>query len=159
MARKHKEKRTKHLRVPVTAQEDSIIKLHARPSGLSCAEFMRRLSLGYQIKSALDHAKIKELSHINADLGRVAGLLKMLLTNEERFSDAGLTDAKVQALVDEIASLKELAESTEKLAAKDAELQAQKAAALDRIESHIKESVPIQADETPYLASKGVIWN
>lgn len=108
MARNKREKRIKHLRVPVTAEEDSLIKLHAQRSGLSAAEFMRRLSLGYQVKSTIDHAKVKELSHINADLGRVAGLLKMLLTNEERFSAGGLTDVKVQALVDEIAGIKDL---------------------------------------------------
>lgn len=76
----------RHLRVPVLPSEESAIKGHAKNAGLSVAEYLRRLGMGYQLKSILDEEHIHTLAKINADLGRLGGLLKLWLTNDERLS-------------------------------------------------------------------------
>lgn len=77
-------KHGRHLRVPVLPDEENEIKANAVNAGLTTAEYLRRLGLGYQIHSALDKQHIIELSKINADLGRLGGLIKLWLTNDER---------------------------------------------------------------------------
>jgi len=75
-----------HLRVPVLPSEESEIKTNAEKAGLSVAEYLRRLGMGYQIGSVLDQEHIHTIAKINADLGRLGGLLKLWLTNDERLS-------------------------------------------------------------------------
>ncbi|CAM4497602.1 MAG: hypothetical protein LEGION0403_FIIPPAGN_02524 [Legionella sp.] len=79
-------KHGKHLRVPVLLSEESEIKNNAQRAGLSVAEYLRRLGLGYHIDSVIDQENIQTLAKINADLGRLGGLLKLWLTNDERLS-------------------------------------------------------------------------
>jgi len=73
-----------HLRVPVLPEEEVIIKHLASNSGLSVASYLRNVGMGYEVKSVLDLQQIKGLAQINADLGRLGGLLKLWLTNDEK---------------------------------------------------------------------------
>lgn len=82
LSRKH----VRRLRIPVHPEEEHIIKENAAQAGLATAVYLRRLALGYEIKSAIDQQHIIELSKINADLGRLGGLLKLWLTNDERLA-------------------------------------------------------------------------
>lgn len=82
----HTRKHGRHLRVPVLSSEESEIKNNALKAGLSVAEYLRRLGLGFQIGSVIDQENIQTLAKINADLGRLGGLLKLWLTNDERLS-------------------------------------------------------------------------
>lgn len=77
-------KHGRHLRVPVLPEEEAQIKANATNAGLTTAEYLRRVGLGYQCHNAIDKQHIIELSKINADLGRLGGLLKLWLTNDER---------------------------------------------------------------------------
>ncbi len=77
-------KNGRHLRVPVLPEEEQEIKENAAKAGLTIAEYLRRLGLGYEIHGVIDKLHIIELSKINADLGRLGGLLKLWLTNDER---------------------------------------------------------------------------
>lgn len=79
-------KNGRHLRVPVLLNEETEIKANASSAGLTIAEYLRRLGLGYQIRGLIDKQHILELSKINADLGRLGGLLKLWLTNDERLA-------------------------------------------------------------------------
>ena len=79
-------KHGRHLRVPVLPDEESKIKSNAANVGLSISEYLRRLGLGYSIQSVVDKNYILELAKINGDLGRLGGLLKLWLTNDERVS-------------------------------------------------------------------------
>lgn len=74
----------KHLRVPVLLEEENKIKENATHLGLSVAEYLRRISLAYSVQSVIDKNHILTLAKINADLGRLGGLLKLWLTNDER---------------------------------------------------------------------------
>lgn len=82
LTRKH----GKHLRVPVLPSEESTIKQNALNAGLTIAEYLRRLGLSQPIPSKIDKNHIIELSKVNADLGRLGGLLKMWLSNDERLA-------------------------------------------------------------------------
>lgn len=80
-------KGVKRLRVPVHMDEEQQIKANAAKTGLSLAEYLRRLGLGFEPRSLLDEQHILTLAQINADLGRLGGLLKLWLTNEARWEE------------------------------------------------------------------------
>lgn len=77
-------KNGRHLRVPVLPDEEMRIKANAACAGLSVAEYLRRVSLGYQIQSVLDKDYVLTLAKINADMGRLGGLLKWWLIQDKR---------------------------------------------------------------------------
>ncbi|WP_207896439.1 conjugal transfer transcriptional regulator TraJ [Nitrosomonas sp. Nm84] len=81
---KAKRKYKLHLRVPVEAEEGEVIKDQAEKCGLSAAEYLRRLGLGYEPTSIVDNQKVNELAKINGDLGRLGGLLKLWLSDDRR---------------------------------------------------------------------------
>jgi hypothetical protein len=72
------------LRVPVLQAEEALIKANAGLTGLSVAAFLRQLGMGYEVRGVLDSRAVLELSQINSDLGRLAGLLKLWLADDER---------------------------------------------------------------------------
>jgi hypothetical protein len=77
-------KNGRHLRVPVLPSEEIQIKSNAATAGLSIAEYLRRVSLGYQIQSNVDKDHVLQLAKVNGDLGRLGGLLKLWLTQDKR---------------------------------------------------------------------------
>lgn len=79
----------KHLRVPVLLSEEKIIKANAAKASLTVAEYLRRLSLGYVIKGTLDSECVLQLAKVNADQGRLGGLLKLWLTDDTKLAACG----------------------------------------------------------------------
>lgn len=79
ITRKHR-----HLRVPVLPEEAQAIKAQAQSAGLPVAAYLRNVGLGVSVTSVLDYERIDDLARVNADLGRLGGLLKLWLTNDER---------------------------------------------------------------------------
>ncbi len=77
-------KRSHHLRVPVFDDERKAIESQAARAGMSIAGYLREVGQGYQIKGVVDYEQVRELARINGDLGRLGGLLKLWLTNDER---------------------------------------------------------------------------
>jgi hypothetical protein len=59
----------------------------AGAAGLSLSAYLRKVGMGYEIRSVLDQQWIIELARINADQGRLGGLLKLWLTNDEKLAD------------------------------------------------------------------------
>ena len=98
--KKTKQKPHRHLRVPVSPNEETSIKTNAAKTGLTIAEYLRRLGLGLDIKSIIDQQQVIELAKINADLGRLGGLLKLWLTNDERL--AHLDSTTIMTLLERI---------------------------------------------------------
>lgn len=80
----HVTRKQRHLRVPVLPEEALAIKTQAQAVGLPVAAYLRNVGLGVEVKSVLDYQRIDELAKINGDLGRLGGLLKLWLTNDER---------------------------------------------------------------------------
>ncbi len=77
-------RRDKCLRVPVLPEEEMMIKAKASEAGLTIAEYLRNLGLGYSVPSVIDNRQVDALLKINADLGRLGGLIKLWLTNDRR---------------------------------------------------------------------------
>ncbi len=77
-------KRDKRLRVPVLPEEEIMIKAKANEAGLTIAEYLRNLGMGYSVPSVIDNRQVDALLKINADLGRLGGLIKLWLTNDRR---------------------------------------------------------------------------
>ena len=94
-------RKARHLRVPVLPAEEAQIKRLAAAAGLPVAAYLRRVGLGYRLPGILDHRRVEELARINGDLGRLGGLLKLWLTNDERTAAFG--DATIRAVLAKIA--------------------------------------------------------
>lgn len=74
-----KQKRSARLQSYVTPAELSSIVESSERAGLSLSEFIRRVCLGARIESREDQQARRELLKVNADLGRLGGLLKQSL--------------------------------------------------------------------------------
>ena len=83
-------KHGKHLRVPVLPDEETLIKENAARASLTVAEYLRRLSLGHVIKGTIDSENVLKLVKINADQGRLGGLLKLWLTDDPKLALANI---------------------------------------------------------------------
>lgn len=98
-------KNGRHLRVPVLHTEEIQIKTNAANAGLSVAEYLRRISLGYHLQSVIDKDHIIQLAKINADMGRLGGLLKLWLTQDKRVAQFDRTT--IILLLNKIKTLQE----------------------------------------------------
>ena len=72
------------LKVYCLPDEKKQIKRQADAAGLSVAAYLRNVGLGYEIHGILDYRCVDDLARANGDLGRLGGLLKLWLTNDER---------------------------------------------------------------------------
>lgn len=72
-------KRTCILKSYVTAEEFALIMEFSNRAGLTLSEFTRRVCLGCRVESREDQQARRELLKVNADLGRLGGLLKQSL--------------------------------------------------------------------------------
>jgi hypothetical protein len=89
-----------HLRVPVLPEEKELITRQAQAANLPVAAYLRTIGMGYEVRGVLDHRRVEELIRINGDLGRLGGLLKLWLTNDERTAAFG--ESTVRALLGKI---------------------------------------------------------
>ena len=95
------EKRGKSaIRVYCTLDERRTIKSNAGKYKKSLSQYLRTLGMGMVFTHSVDNVEqVKTLARINADLGRLGGLLKALLTNDERLR--GYSGAEIAALTRE----------------------------------------------------------
>ncbi|AWK88598.1 plasmid mobilization protein [Azospirillum thermophilum] len=73
--------RQRPLKVWVNEAERVRIEAQAKATGLSVSGYLRSVGLGYQPRSVLDLEAVERLAKVNADLGRLGGLLKLWLTD------------------------------------------------------------------------------
>jgi len=95
-------KETTPINVWVTPGEKAQIDALARQTGHSMSSLLRCLGMGHQPPSILDSKMILELAKINGDQGRLGGLLKMWLTNDERF--AGFDGVQMRRTIEVVLS-------------------------------------------------------
>lgn len=86
MSEKPTRKGSTNIRVCVTPDEKKEIEFNAKNVGLSTSAYLRNIGLGLSVRGVLDQKAVIELSKVNGDLGRLGGLLKMWLTNDERLA-------------------------------------------------------------------------
>lgn len=79
-----KRKLPKAIKVYVSEEEYQQLSILASSVGLSQSAYLRLLGLGYKPASVFDGEAVKTLAKINADQGRLGGLIKMWLSNDER---------------------------------------------------------------------------
>jgi hypothetical protein len=104
MKKKPSRQRVKQLHVPVLPSEAIEIKINAANCSMSVAAYLRELGLNHKPKTTLDAKAVLELAKVNGDLGRLGGLLKMWLTNDERLVALGKEQVvpKIHSLLEEI---------------------------------------------------------
>lgn len=88
------------IKVYCLPEEKAQISQNAEASGLSLSAFLLRVGAGYEVRTVLDYQRIEELARINGDLGRLGGLLKLWLTNDERLR--AVRAEELHALLDKI---------------------------------------------------------
>lgn len=83
------QKATRRSRPPIKVycldEERAAIEANAMAAGLSTSALLRRVGAGHVVQNRIDTRQVRELAKLGADMGRVGGLLKAMLTNEERF--------------------------------------------------------------------------
>ena len=101
-------RRSQLIKTYLTQDEFGQIMASANMARLSLSEFMRRVALGTRIKSKTDIAAHRELIRVHGDLGRLGGLLKQAITDNNHMT--------INALLRQIDKLqKELKEKIDKL--------------------------------------------
>lgn len=100
MSDSEKRKRHRILKVRVTETEEAAIKENANMCSLPVSGYLRNLGLSYSPSSTLDADHVLSLAKVNGDQGRLGGLLKMWLTNDERLSPE--FERKIESLLIEI---------------------------------------------------------
>lgn len=74
--------RAKPIKVFVTDDERAEIARLAASANLSLSAYLRAAGLNQRVRSIMDIQAVAELSKVNGDLGRVAGLLKLWLAEK-----------------------------------------------------------------------------
>jgi hypothetical protein len=88
------------IKVYCLPEERRQIEANANAAGLSLSRYLLNVGIGYQIRGIVDHKQVEELARINGDLGRLGGLLKLWLTDDERAAQFG--KATIRAVLSRI---------------------------------------------------------
>jgi hypothetical protein len=91
--------RQKPLRVYVSEEERRQIEATAEACQQAPSAYLRSLGMGYKPKSAFDREAIEALAKLNADQGRLGGLLKLWLSEKP---GEGASVKNVRALLEQI---------------------------------------------------------
>ncbi len=95
--------RVNHLQVIVTDAERAEIKARAAAASLSVSAYLRAAGMGATFRSAAaNHEQVAALAKVNADQGRLGGLLKLWLSERQ---GQGASARDVRALLDRIGEL------------------------------------------------------
>ena len=104
-----KRKRNKITMVRLAEEEQEHLKQVASECSLSVPAYLRNLGLGYFPKSTLDNQILLEVLKLRGDMGKVGGLLKMWLSNEEKTELS--QQLKISELINELNQLSEEAKA------------------------------------------------
>jgi hypothetical protein len=75
------------IKVRVLPDEKAKIEALAASVGESASSYLRLVGMGHQPRSMIDREQARELVRINGDLGRLGGLLKLWLTDDEKLDE------------------------------------------------------------------------
>lgn len=74
---------TERLWIRLSPEQKKTLEQKATESGLSVSDYLRKSGCEQEIKSKLDHVAIEKILLVNADLGRMGGLLKLWLSHPD----------------------------------------------------------------------------
>jgi hypothetical protein len=95
-------KRKAALRAWVTPEERAEIEARAEAAGLSLSAYLRVLGLGHEPRSMLDQDAVLTLAKVNADQGRLGGLLKLWLSEKPQQGASTMEVRRVLRQVEEL---------------------------------------------------------
>jgi Trp operon repressor len=72
---------------------------------MSVSTYILNVTLGYGVRGVQDHRYVADLIRICGDQGRLAGLFKLWLTNDERVAMVG--EARLRAVLEMIETTRE----------------------------------------------------
>ena len=87
--------------------ERAQLQAKAMAAGMSASNFILQTGLGFGVRSVQDHRHVEDLIRVSGDLGRLGGLFKLWLTNDERSATVGESTiravlGKIEATQDEL---------------------------------------------------------
>jgi hypothetical protein len=87
--------------------ERTQLQANATAARMSMSNYMLRVGLGYGVRGVQDHRYVADLIRVSGNLGRLDGLFKLWLTNEERTAMVGKSRlravlGKIEATQDEL---------------------------------------------------------
>ena len=94
--------------VPELGQDcESVVSNQVMDQGNERARYLRALGLELPVQSTIDHRAVLDLVKINADLGRLGGLIKMWLTSNDSWesSSTQTLQRKLDGTLNEIRAL------------------------------------------------------
>lgn len=94
--------RAKQVRVPVNEDEKAELTRNADAVGLGLAAYLRELGLQHKPPAAIDQAQVEQLLKVNADLGRLGGLLKWWLSEDHLIRGGRVPPGRLQDHLNEI---------------------------------------------------------
>lgn len=77
------------IKIYLKANDKANIAKNACDCGMSMSAYVRNLALGDIPVTNVELDEMNTVMKVHADLGRLGGLLKMMLTNDERLHDMG----------------------------------------------------------------------
>ncbi len=83
--------------------ERAQLQANARAAGNSVSSYLLNVGLGYKVCCVKDHRYVEDLIRVSGDLGRLGGLLKLWLTNEERTAVVG--EAAIRAVLGKVEAM------------------------------------------------------
>ncbi len=115
MERKRATRRTFNpIKVYCLPEERAKIEENAKAAGKSLSAFLTAIGQGYQVSGVVDCEQVREMARINGDLGRLGGLLKLWLTDDEKTSHFG--ESTLRAVLSKIeATQNQLSETMAKV--------------------------------------------
>lgn len=93
-------KNTPPVKVYCMPDERAQLQASASAAHKSLSTYLLNVGLGYPVRSILDQRCVEDLLRVNADMGRLGGLLKLWLTNDER--TAAFSESTIRALLSKI---------------------------------------------------------
>lgn len=75
-----KKNKTEQIHFRMKPHEVETLKALAAAAGMTISDYVRNVALGYQVTAKSDLEAIRQLLKAGADLGRLGGLLKKLIT-------------------------------------------------------------------------------
>ncbi len=88
------------IKVYCLPEEKALIEANALIAGKSRSAYLLAVGQGYKITGIVDAEKVREMARISGDLGRLGGLLKWWLTDDERTRK--FTPATIRAVLSKI---------------------------------------------------------
>ena len=100
------------IKVYCLPEERAAIEANAQAAGMSTSAYLLAVGQGYRVQGVTDFDNVRELVRVNGDLGRLGGLLKLWLTDDDRTARFGVSTilallGKIEATQDKISTIAE----------------------------------------------------